>query len=152
VGNDFASSNRYLANAAVPLVITFLPACAATVRGLQARWPTVLGRWRPLVAALLPPALVVVAWLSGLGALRDYRAGFVTTHRAIRHAARSASIIARDGCPFGTTLDLGALVIGPPSPQLTTALVAELTRKGALDPPLDEAPDPAVVERICRPN
>ena len=151
VGDDFASSNRYLQSVAVPLVMGLVPPCAATLRGLaapvlaQAR-PT----WRGAVAHALAPLLVVLAFMGGLAPLRQYRAGFVGANAAVRLAARSAAIVVQGGCPFPLVLDPASQPAGSLSPQLSTALVVDLVHRGALVAADDETADPAVVDRMCR--
>ena len=150
VGDDFASSNRYLQSVAVPLVMGLAPPCAATLRGLAAPALARAGpTWRALVHALAP-LLVVLAFVGGLAPLRQYRAGFVGANTAVRLAARSAAIVAQGGCPFPRVLDPASQPAGSLSPQLSTALVVDLVRRGALVADADETADPAVVDRMCR--
>ena len=140
VGANLYDSNRYLAGVAIPLVIALVPACAASVRGFA----------RPLLAPIAP-VLIALAFVGGLAPLRHYRASFVGANVAVRTAAASAAIVVRDGCPSGAAPDPASTPAGALSPQMNTALITELMRRGALHAPTEGDADPAVVARLCPP-
>lgn len=150
VGRDFASSNRYLQNTAVPLVVALVPALAASLRGLSARLLAGRSPGARAGAAAIAPVVVALAFAGGLGPLRAYRAEFVAANGAVRDAVRSTVVVVVGGCPFGTDLDPASQPAGAASPQLTTGLVVDLVAAGALTPVEGADADPAVVERICR--
>lgn len=140
VGDNFTDFNRYLQNVAVPLFVGLVPAVAVTLRSVSGR---------RAFLSWVPSALIVAAFVAGLGPRRTYASTFVGWNVAVRQSALSATTIIRDGCPPGLRLDPASAPAGDLSPQMTTRLLVELMNRGAMTAPAAWDVDPEVLGRMC---
>ena len=146
VGTNFFDYNRYLQNVLVPFSLSALPAVYSSIRGLAATGP------RPRRAGAgraVGPMIVAGAFVLGLSPLHAYVKNFEAWNVAVRHGVRDAAALITIGCPTGAPPDPTSQPVGDLSPQITTRLLQELLRRGALRPSHDTHVDPAVLDRMC---
>jgi len=148
VGANFIDFNRYLQNVLIPFALSALPAVYSIVRSAPAGWR----ERHPAMRGALGPLVVAAAFLLGLSPLRAYIKNFEAWNVAVRDGVRDAAAVITDGCPSGAPPDPRGQPMGGLSPQISTELLRELVRRGALRAG-DGAPiDQAVVDRMCSEN
>ncbi len=153
VGSDFIDFNRYLTDVDVPLVLALAPLIAGSVRSVVTGiFPKGMPNPSAQVVRMLPPTLLVAAFLLGLGSFTSYAQSFKSWNLNVHESANSAATVIAAGCPPGRSLDLASQPAGSLSPQMTTQLIGDLMARGEFVPPRGWTVPPQVVAVMCKPS